>query len=188
MTGWWRRNALPLAALCVIGLGFAGAHTVTSAIAQQNQRVSNVVMMEDRTGSANFAGYRLDRFRSGSFTQADLPEYDVPEGTHIVAIGFSGDVIDGEEQGTCSPITITETSGKLRTFQSAEIVLGWRIDGASTACGAVGLGEDTAFQTLVPFLVPDDSAGPYRFTLEQSFSENSLTVVVPADWVQQPES
>lgn len=182
MTGWWRRNAVALSVLPVIVAGFWG---VSAIDASRNAPIGALepIVLDHPDGPVAYAGYDLTSFRGASFRTDEFPQYETPKGMHYVAVGFSGRAIDQDEVSNCYPITITETTGAERTFAGLPPDFGWDGGEFTTDCSS---GLDPTFQAFVPFLVPDDSHGPYVVTL-RDLSGPDLQVTIEAAMIKDSE-
>lgn len=182
MTGWWRRNAVALIALPVLAAGFWGVSAIDTEI-NGPVGVPDPIVVTDNDSTVEFAGFDLTRFRGASISADKFPQYDVPKDTHYVAIAFSGRVIDADKTKSCTPITITEATGHKRTFSTLPYEFGWDDEDFATDCYA---GLDPTFRAFVPFLVPDDSHGPYVVTL-RNLGGADLTFTVEAAALEDSE-
>lgn len=150
--GWWRRNAIALAALVVLLPVTAGAiawqefHTYYDGRHWQEIAVpvgGTIVLGGATVGPATLIAVPAD---------ADI---EVPEGARAVAAQLS--VLPGEEPVTCARPRLVELSTG-RTWEAGYGGIGWR-------------GEPSCFEATdpvflnVPFVVPDD-AGPFAVEIE----------------------
>lgn len=186
---WWRRNALALAALPAISAAFLVASGVDQALAPASSSPDTIVVT-DRDALVPFAGTELTRFRSGSMGEAEAAPLRVPQNAHVVAVTFHGEVPAGtaeEDVHRCSGMTLTELTGEQRRFVSAELVLNWDMGGYVTDCQVPYDSAEPVFEAFIPFIVPEDSRGPYLFSMTDPYIDADLVVTVQADWLEPSE-
>lgn len=200
IAAWARTNALALAAIVALVAAFLVATGVTSSLAVRGDSPPDTRVVTDRQAPIEFANQTLSTFKSGSMTAADVgTDLRVPADTHLVAVTFestplpvpSPGTVEADEWrviGTCAPLILTELTGEKRRYVSANDVLGWTMDPFLDDCVPDSVSPGVTSQAFITFIVPDDSRGPYLFTMYDGNTAPGVAVTVAADWLQPAEN
>ena len=186
MTRWWRRNAVALVAIPVVVGLFAGGYTIQRELSAPDPLEPAPVVITDRKAPVDLAGFTLHDFLSGTFVAADLPGMDMPEGSKVVIIRFDGSVVDENKTGACSNMTLTEKTGARRIYDPANYFLDWDYDLLDAeplvdSCRVPYDSTDGTFRTIVLFMVPEDSVGPYDFAIHDTSTGRNISVEFEAN-------
>lgn len=156
MSGWLRRNRLPLIA--------AGGLALLTTVVVGGNEWWQVAQSDDLIPMTTAAGGTadVDGVRYGPVTASEVADPDgagVPDGARLIVVEVPID--PGAGEASCPFATLHELEGAGRTWRNAPVDLDWYPDGPSL-CGP---DEPGPFTGTVGFLVPDDAAGPFGLDL-----------------------
>ena len=157
MTGWWRKNAVGLAAVVVLLPVTFGAIAWQEWGGYYSFRPSQPVVVEP--------GDNLE-FADAMFGPATARFYDDPDapaGSRVVRVRIP--VEPGETELQCSPPLLREATGAQRQWDEASSALGRGLDDDRTLCYS---DSSEPFEFVLEYLVPSDSTGPFYADVELS--------------------
>ena len=153
--GWWRRNALSLAAIAVLLPVTVGVIAVNEWSAHDLGHPTKPITVEPGD-STTYAGARIGPAEA-AFTDAA----GAPSGTRVVSATVL--VTPGEEPISCVSPTLRETDGAGRQWNEASFELDLENDLDTTSSCDSEL--PIRYSLTLNYLVPDDAAGPFAIEL-----------------------
>lgn len=172
--GWWRRNALALAALAVLlpavvlGTAWWGwKHTFPDS-----GQPLWAVEPTGKAGTVELRGATWGPVKSKALT--DTTGLDMPPEATVILVGV--DVTPHAKKApTCmTPTLVEQRSG--RTWQPARYELGVLYNSDEPDACVPTLEGETAepYQLVLPFVVPADAKGPYWVVIEPLFAKSKF--------------
>lgn len=154
---WWRRNAVALIALAVLVPSTAAAigWREWAATYEVSSQYVHPVLPQGDAATVEFGGATWGPVTSGVFTEADgLP---IPAGAKVIAVKIPVRNDDSTSPVGCpSPVLVEQSTGTRWSEMSLALDLDYDPD-APTLCAS----DTSAYEMLVPFIVPDDVDGPF---------------------------
>jgi hypothetical protein len=153
--GWWRRNAVPLAAIAVLVPVTVGAVAVNEWSAHDVGHATKPITVENGD-STIYDGAQIGPAKA-DFTDVA----GAPSGTRVVSATVL--ITPGEEPISCLAPTLRELDGAGRQWDEASFELDREYDAeAKTSCDSA---LPIRYSLTLDYLVPDDAAGPFAIEL-----------------------
>jgi hypothetical protein len=153
--GWWRRNAVALAAIAVLAPVTAGVIAVNEWSAYDLGHATKPISVEPGD-SARYDGAQIGP-ASAVFTDAP----GTPPGTRVVSATVL--VAPGEEPISCVSPLLREAGGSGRQWSEASFDLEREYDPArKTSCDSE---LPIRYSLTLEYLVPEDATGPFVIEL-----------------------
>jgi hypothetical protein len=161
---WWRSNAVALVALALVLPATAAVPTVNEWWDYYSGRPAQAVDVEPGAVTS-FADAIWSDVRLTS--RSDRPDLDIPPGTKLLVATIDVDIEPSDPPPGCT-LTVREATGAQRRWSSASSDLSaWRTsEGMASSCSSEAM---EPYTVEVPFVLPDDSRGPY--TIDMSVGE-----------------
>jgi hypothetical protein len=152
--GWWRRNALALAAAAVLVPATAAviggsewwAHNASRELFPHAVSVGETAGF----GEATWGPAKAEFVSPG-------PRDDIPHGARVIEVEVP--VEPGDEPLACASPTLQELTGEMRQWKEASISVETEYDPDRPLSCASELTD--SYTVVVPFLVPADAVGPF---------------------------
>lgn len=154
MTGWWRRNTVPLIALAVLAPVTAGVIGWNEWQEYFQGRSTSAVAPETEDGTVELAGATWGPIR-GQYLE-NVEGLTLPDGTEVVVAVIP--VAPGEDPPSClAPTLIEQSSG--REWSEGRFDLGVSSNpDEPTICDSTAT---EPYELLLPYIVPKDAEGPF---------------------------
>jgi hypothetical protein len=159
VSGWWRRNAVPLVATAVL----LPATFLIIGGSEWNEYFSGrpTQPMTARPGeSVEVNGVT---WGPASIEQLDPPaDAELPADAVVYRVTI--EVRPADEAVACLPPSLHELEGAQREWGSGSYEVGWA--GGSDSWDSCPIDATEPFTIVVPYLVPADAAGPFAVDIE----------------------
>lgn len=161
VTGWWRRNAMPLIALAVLA-------PVTIGVIGWNEwqeyfqgRSTSAIAPETEDGTVELGGATWGPIRSQYLENVE--GLTLPEGAEVLVAVIP--VVPGDEPVSCFPPTLIEQSSG-REWNEGRFDLGLTSSSEEpTSCDST---VTEPYELLMPYIVPEDAEGPFWVNIAPS--------------------
>jgi hypothetical protein len=157
MTGWWRRNALPLVALAVLApatFGVIGYHEWDSYFSGRATQPITVPAGE----RVDFAGAEW-----GPAAMLPFPMAEAPADAQVVVVGFAVDAADAAL--LCEQPVLREIGGLQREWTRSSLSLPLGLEGVDVE-GTCRSDRMDRQRVTTLFMLPLDAEGPFALDVD----------------------